>query len=154
MKCPYCQLNQTNVLESRSVDQGDQIRRRRDCSSCGKRFTTYERVEKLELWVVKRDGRRELFLREKLWTGVSKAFHKRSVARDKIENLVSEIEQELLSQDELEVSSVKLGDLVLERIRTLDKVAWLRFASVYLAPEDLPAFEKLLKSEFKVRSKN
>lgn len=140
MKCPYCGSLETQVLESRISEDGNSFRRRRECQKCQKRFTTYERVERT-LLVVKKDGRRESFDREKIKTGIISACHKRPISAQMIESLVEEVEQELLKKDTTEISSRVIGNAVLKRLRKIDKVAWLRFASVYLEFEDLGDFE-------------
>lgn len=142
MKCPYCGNSDTDVVETR--DGEGATRRRRECKKCGKRFTTYERVENVELVVIKKDGRREKFDREKLRRGIVKATEKRPVGVDLIEATVSEIEQELRSKDTTEVSSKTIGNLVLRKLKKIDKVAYIRFASVYLDFGDLADFEKVI----------
>lgn len=142
MKCPYCGNNDTDVVETR--DGEGATRRRRECKKCGKRFTTYERVENVELVVIKKDGRREKFGREKLRKGIVKATEKRPVGVDLIEAIVDEIEQELRGKDTTEVSSKTIGNLVLKKLKKIDKVAYIRFASVYLDFGDLADFEKVI----------
>lgn len=146
MKCPFCASTDTQVLESRSVDEGDSIRRRRECAKCGKRFTTYEKVKGVVLWVIKKDGRREPFDREKVKRGILRATEKRSISLDLIEDIVSQVEREMLKKEKEEVSSKAIGRAVLKRLKRIDKVAWLRFASVYLEFEDLEDFEKTIKT--------
>jgi transcriptional repressor NrdR len=145
MKCPFCAANLSQVLESRSVDEGASIRRRRECTKCGKRFTTYERTQGTALWVIKKDGRREPFDREKVKRGIFRALEKRPVSLDLIEDIVDQIEREMLRKEKEEVSSKAIGRAVLARLRKIDKVAWLRFASVYLEFEDLEDFEKAIR---------
>ena len=128
MKCPYCG-NKSKVIDSRSTGEG--IRRRRECKTCGQRFTTYERVAPIQLMVVKVDGRREEFDRDKLLAGVRKACAKRPISTEAIEELVSGIEGKLYSREEREVESRVIGEMVMERLRRLDDVAYVRFASVY-----------------------
>ncbi len=147
MKCPFCDQDQTTVLESRMSDAGNCIRRRRDCLSCKQRFTTYERIEGPVLQVVKKDNRREQFDREKLLRGVKSAFHKRPVALEEIENLVYSVERELLKKNLREIPSRKIGQAVLRRLKKVDRVAWLRFASVYLAFETLADFGEIIDKE-------
>jgi len=142
MKCPYCGNNDTDVLETR--DGEGATRRRRECKKCGKRFTTYERVENIDLIVIKKDGRREKFDREKLRRGLVKATEKRPVGIDLIESVVDEIEQELRGKDTTEVSSKAIGNLLLRKLKKIDKVAYIRFASVYLDFGDLADFEKVI----------
>lgn len=144
MKCPFCGHDQTEVLESRISEDGNSFRRRRECSKCKKRFTTYERAERT-LLVIKKDGRREQFDREKIKKGILLACHKRPVSLDLIDNIVDEVEQELLRKDSAEISSKTIGNSVLKRLKKVDKVAWLRFASVYLEFSDLSDFEKAIE---------
>lgn len=145
MKCPYCGHIETDVVETRDSEDLASTRRRRECRKCAKRFTTYERVENVDLVVIKKDGRRENFDREKVRLGLIKACEKRSISRELIEGIVDEIEQELRQKDSTEVSSKTIGNLVLRRLKKIDKVAYLRFASVYLDFEDLADFEKMIE---------
>ncbi|MCI9352306.1 MAG: transcriptional regulator NrdR, partial [Lawsonibacter sp.] len=131
MKCPYCAYLESKVVDSRPADEGASIRRRRECLSCHKRFTTYETVESLPLMVVKKDGSRQSFDRSKVMSGVIRACEKRPVPYQDMENLVAEIEQALQNQMDREVSSAQIGELVMERLKKLDEVAYVRFASVY-----------------------
>jgi len=135
MKCPYCGGTESRVKDSRDV--GDSIHRRRECEQCKGRFSTYERVEKSVLMVIKRDQRREAFDRQKLFIGISKACEKRPLSIDEIENAVEEIEQELYRQGKQEVQSSVIGELVMERLRQMDKIAYIRFASVYRSFNDV-----------------
>ncbi|HLE48987.1 MAG TPA: transcriptional regulator NrdR [Patescibacteria group bacterium] len=145
MRCPFCASINSQVLESRSVDEGKSIRRRRECLKCSKRFTTYERVGGNALWVIKKDGRREAFDREKVKKGILRAVEKRPVSMDLINDLVDKVEREMLKKQNEEVSSKAIGNAVLKRLRKIDKVAWLRFASVYMQFEDLEDFAKAMK---------
>jgi transcriptional repressor NrdR len=145
MKCPFCNKDDTQVLESRIVEGGNGIRRRRECKSCGKRFTTIEKIKDSALWVIKKDGRREIFEKEKIKGGILRAVEKRPVSMSEINKVVEEIERELKSQEEEEVSSQLIGKLVLNKLKEIDKVAWLRFASVYLEFDDIKDFEKIIK---------
>lgn len=145
MKCPFCGHSETAVLESRISEDGNSFRRRRECEKCKKRFTTYERVEGPSLLVIKKDGRRESFDREKLKRGILKACEKRPVSLDLIEEVVGEVERELLRKDTVEIPSKVIGSAVLKRLKKIDKVAWLRFASVYLEFADLADFEKAIE---------
>ncbi|MCJ7805789.1 transcriptional regulator NrdR [Patescibacteria group bacterium] len=145
MKCPFCGGSDTQVLESRVTDDGEGIRRRRECAKCGKRFTTVERVKGSVLWVVKKEGRREPFDREKIKRGVLRAIEKRPVSLDLVEDLVGDVEREMLRSEKEEIPSRMIGNAVLKRLRKIDKVAWLRFASVYLEFEDLSDFEKAIE---------
>lgn len=144
MKCPFCGAAETSVLESRSLDDGS-IRRRRECGKCGKRFTTVEQVKKSFLWVVKKDGRREIFDKEKIKRGVLRAVEKRPVPLSLVDDVVDQVEMEILRGEKQEVPTGVIGTAVLKRLKKIDKVAWLRFASVYLEFEDLSDFEKLIE---------
>jgi transcriptional repressor NrdR len=145
MKCPFCTTNNTQVLESRVVEEGHAIRRRRECIKCTKRFTTYERTKGTALWVIKKDGRRELFDTDKVKRGILRAVEKRPISMDLVEDIVEEIEREMLRKEKEEVSSKCIGKAILRRLKKIDKVAWLRFASVYLEFEDLEDFAKTMK---------
>ena len=149
MRCPYCSYSESKVIDSRPAEEGTTIRRRRECLSCGKRFTTYEIIERLPLLVVKRDGSRQSFDRMKLISGMVKACEKRPVAVDEIERIADEIEQELQSSLEREVASDQIGEMVMDRLKSLDQVAYVRFASVYRQFKDINTFldelNKLLK---------
>ncbi len=129
MKCPYCAHEESKVLDSRPVEDGTAIRRRRECLNCGRRFTTYERMDHVPLMVVKRDGRREPFDRGKVLRGLVLACGKRPVSMEDLERIVSEVEREVLNRGEHEVSSLQIGALVMDRLRRLDDVAYVRFAS-------------------------
>ena len=142
MKCPYCSAPTTKVLDKRDSEDLSVTRRRRRCSACGARFTTYERSEVASLIVVKKDGRREEFSPAKLRSGITKACAKRPVSAGAIEQLVVEIEAELRRQEGQEVSHAALGELVMNKLRELDNVAYIRFASVYRAFTDLSSFEE------------
>lgn len=144
MKCPFCGEIESSVLESRLVEEGSAVRRRRECTKCGKRFTTFEKVRGSALWVIKKDGRREPFDREKVKRGVLRAIQKRPVSLELVDEVVDEVEREMLRGQNQEVSSRAVGNAVLTRLKKIDKVAWLRFASVYLEFEDLGDFEKLI----------
>jgi transcriptional repressor NrdR len=144
MKCPYCNHEETQVIDSRDTENLETMRRRRECSKCKKRFTTYERVEEADIVVVKKDGKRERFERQKLINGILKACEKRQIPLEKIEKLVDAVESDLSKRDSVEVESKTIGRLAMRRLRTLDKVAFLRFASVYLEFEDIARFEEEL----------
>ena len=144
MQCPYCDFEDTKVIDSRLSETKDAIRRRRECLSCGKRFTTYERREPLKLMVIKRNGSKELFDREKLRAGLTKACAKQRITEEQIELMVDEIEAELRDRRRHEVTSRRLGDMVLIRLRRLDMVAYLRFASVYRQYTDVDQFRSEL----------
>lgn len=145
MKCPFCGKVDSSVLESRTVDEGAAIRRRRECTKCEKRFTTLEKIKGNVLWVVKKDGRREPFDKEKIRKGVTRAVLKRPVPISTVEEVLEDVEREMLRHEEPEVSSRSVGNAVLKRLKKIDKVAWLRFASVYLEFEDLSDFEKAIE---------
>ena len=140
MRCVFCGHDDSKVLDSRPVEEGRSIRRRRECLECGKRFTTYERVEELPLVVVKSDNRRELFDASKILGGMVKACDKRSVPVAVLENIVNDIERELTNSLEREVSSKQIGELVMRHLRSVDEVAYVRFASVYRNFEDVSTF--------------
>ncbi len=144
MQCPYCDFEDTKVIDSRLSETKDAIRRRRECLSCGKRFTTYERREPLKLMVIKRDGSKESFDREKMRAGLAKACAKQRITEEQIELMVDEIEAELRDRRRHEVTSRRLGDMVLIRLRRLDMVAYLRFASVYRQYTDVDQFRSEL----------
>lgn len=145
MKCPYCQTPDTAVLDSREADDQTSIRRRRVCNQCEKRFTTYERCEGIDLKVIKKDGEREEFSREKLRRGVVKATWKRPVSMSEIENLIDHIESSLRKKDSTEVKSWEIGNLVLQELQKLDTLSSLLFASVYQDFADLADFERAIK---------
>ena len=140
MQCPYCDFEDTKVIDSRLSETKDAVRRRRECLSCEKRFTTYERREPLRLMVIKRDGSKESFERDKLMSGLAKACAKQQVTDEQVELMVDEIEAELRERRRHEVTSRRLGDMVLVRLRRLDMVAYLRFASVYRQYTDVDQF--------------
>jgi len=144
MRCNQCQHTDTKVIESRDVAEGESIRRRRSCPNCNNRFTTYERIERPQLVVVKHNGTRELFSREKLLSGLYRSSEKTTITSMQLEKLVSEIEQQLYSCGDAEVSSSKIGELVMERLPMLDEVAYVRFASVYRRFKDIASFEREL----------
>ncbi len=139
MKCVFCMEDNTSVTDSRSSEETSSIRRRRECASCGKRFTTYERPE-VKISVVKKDGRKEGFRREKIFDGVKKACEKRGISAEEIENFVQKIEAELASKGEREIPADEVGGRIMKNLRHLDKVAYLRFASVYKSFDDVSQF--------------
>lgn len=151
MMCPYCSYPDSRVLDSRPTLEGNSIRRRRECGGCGKRFTTYEKVDELPLVVVKKDGRREAFNRQKLLAGLVKACQKRPVSSGQLETVVGLIERELRNNIETEVTSQYIGEMVMEHLRGLDEVAYVRFASVYREFRDAESFMEELKN---LRKKN
>ena len=144
MKCPYCNYEETQVIDSRDTENLESTRRRRECIKCKKRFTTYERVEEADIVVVKKDGKRERFEMQKLLNGIIKACEKRSIPLEKIEKLVDDVESELRKRDSVEIDSKTIGRITMRKLRSLDKVAFLRFASVYLEFEDIARFEEEL----------
>ncbi len=146
MNCPFCGHPDNRVVDSRDVRSGLEIRRRRECSDCGKRFTTYERVDELPTTVVKRDGRRESFDREKLLTGLLRACEKRPVPRLDLVTIVDAVESTLAARDVREMSTEEIGSLVIEELRRLDQVAYVRFASVYRRFEDVNQFMDELRN--------
>ncbi|MDD4237388.1 MAG: transcriptional regulator NrdR [Desulfotomaculaceae bacterium] len=149
MMCPYCAYADSRVLDSRPTLEGNSIRRRRECSGCGKRFTTYEKVDELPLVVVKKDGRREAFYRQKLLSGLVKACQKRPVSTVQLEAVAGLIERELRNTVEMEVRSQYIGELVMNHLRGLDEVAYVRFASVYREFRDAESFMEELKNLLK-----
>lgn len=145
MKCPYCQNTDTEVMETRDSEDLTVTRRRRSCPTCEKRFTTYERVETVPLTVIKKDDRRETFDREKLRMGIRRASGKTAVTTADVDRIVDEVERELIGGDTTEMSSKKIGELVAKRLKKLDKVAYIRFASVFRRFVDVEDFEKEVK---------
>ena len=145
MRCPYCGHGEDRVVDSREVREGSEVRRRRECLACQRRFTTYERVEALPALVVKRDGRREPFDREKLLSGLLKACQKRPVGRRELERIAEAVESALARREDREMSTEAIGAMVIERLRELDQVAYVRFASVYRRFEDVDQFMEELE---------
>lgn len=146
MKCPYCGFSESKVIDSRPTDEGERIRRRRECLQCQKRFTTYEVVETLPITVVKKDQSREQFDREKLLSGIRYACVKRPVSIDVLEKLADDIESELQNTLDREVTSQKIGELVMAELKKIDRVAYIRFASVYRHFQDVDNFEEEIKN--------
>ncbi|MBD3203115.1 transcriptional repressor NrdR [Candidatus Woesearchaeota archaeon] len=142
MKCPYCKTNNHKVVDKRSTDNDTAIRRRRECEDCNKRFTTYERIESVSLIIIKKDKRREQFDKSKLERGLLKACEKRPVSYEEIKKIVDEIEIELRNMDSIEIPSKKIGKIVMKKLKKLDKIAYIRFASVYKEFKDIDSFEK------------
>ncbi len=140
MKCPFCGFDDSKVIDSRSADEGDSIRRRRECLKCGKRFTTYETVERIPLMVIKRDGSRQAFDKQKMLRGMIRACYKRQVSTQMLEQVADEIEQELRNSMKREIPVERVGELVMDRLRALDEVSYVRFASVYRQFTDLTTF--------------
>ena len=146
MKCPFCACSESKEIDSRPTDEGERIRRRRECIACGKRFTTYEIIETVPIIVVKKDKSREAFDRVKLFNGMLRACEKRPVSIAQIETVVTEIEQELQNSLDREVTSVHIGEMAMEKLKGLDEVAYVRFASVYRQFKDINTFmEELAK---------
>jgi transcriptional repressor NrdR len=146
MKCPFCGCLENKVINSRLTGDETSIRRRRECDGCGARFTTYEHVEKAPLFVIKRDGTRQAFDREKIVSGLMRACEKRPVAFEKIQDLVGRVERELTAGVESEVSSLRIGEMVLQGLRSLDEVAYVRFASVYRQFRDVSEFSEEVRA--------
>ncbi|MCR4601234.1 MAG: transcriptional regulator NrdR [Clostridia bacterium] len=140
MKCPFCDYADTKVIDSRPTSEGQAVRRRRICENCGKRFTTYEKVEEISFMVVKKDGSRELFDRSKVRNGIVNACKKRPVSTEQIENIVDDIERGLNNMMEKEISSTVIGEVILDNLKQLDEVAYVRFASVYRQFDDVSTF--------------
>lgn len=145
MKCPFCSFMESKVVDSRATEEGSSIRRRRECMGCGRRFTTYERLDEIPLMVVKKDGRREVFSRDKIITGVLKASQKRPISYEVIEGLARDIERDLRNRMDREVSSQIIGEMVMERLRQIDEVTYVRFASVYRQFKDIGRFMEELE---------
>jgi transcriptional repressor NrdR len=142
MRCPFCGFFETKVLDTRSTDDGNSIRRRRECSNCTKRFTTYEKIEDVPIVVVKKDGKRQVYDPNKVLNGLIKACEKRPVALHELEKVTEEIEREIKNRLEREVSSSIIGELVMDKLKNLDEVAYVRFASVYREFKDINTFLK------------
>ena len=140
MKCQYCSFEESKVVDSRSADDGERIRRRRECLKCGKRFTTYEIIENIPLYVVKRDKSREVFDRNKLTAGILRACEKRPVSVEQVEEMVTDIELTAQNGFEREITAEQIGELVMERLKKVDEVSYVRFASVYLQFKDINTF--------------
>ena len=151
MRCPYCMDGESDVVDTRKLDDGNSIRRRRRCAQCGKRFTTYERIETVSITVVKKNGEREPYDRDKLMRGIMTACYRRPVSAQRIEQLINDIEADILASYEAEVPSTGIGDITMQQLRSLDEVAYIRFASVYLSFADIAhlrqAVDELLQRE-------
>lgn len=151
MRCPYCGYQDSKVLDSRPADEGNAIRRRRECIECSRRFTTYEKVDEIPLVVVKKEGRREVFDRNKVLGGIIKACEKRPISMNQMEQIADDIEKELKNRMENEVGSEQIGEMLMDSLRDLDEVAYVRFASVYRQFKDVNSFmdelDKLLKKK-------
>lgn len=144
MKCPYCSSEELKVIDKRNHEDKS-IKRRRECIKCAKRFTTHERIESVDLIVMKKDGRRERFDRDKMRKGIVRSFEKRPITNEQMDRMVDEIEAELRSGEDVEISSRKIGELVMRKLKKIDKVAYIRFASVYREFEDIESFHEELK---------
>lgn len=140
MKCPYCAYEESKVIDSRPTDEGERIRRRRECLKCGKRFTTYEMIESLPIVVIKKDGSRQTFDRQKLMNGLLRACEKRPVSIERLDHLIDEIETIIQNSLDREVTTEKIGELVMEKLKATDEVAYVRFASVYRQFKDISTF--------------
>jgi transcriptional repressor NrdR len=152
MKCPFCGFENDKVVDSRESKEADSIRRRRECLKCGKRFTTYERIDEIPYMVVKKDGRREKFDRQKVLSGLLRACEKRPVPISKLEQIVNEAESFVIESPERERKTSELGELIMNRLRRYDKVAYVRFASVYLDFKDVKEFMNELKDLVKAKT--
>mgnify|MGYP002513676403 CR=1 FL=1 len=152
MRCPYCNAPESKVIDSRPTDESNSIRRRRECLGCGKRFTTYETVESVPLVVVKKDGSRESFDRQKLLNSMIKACGKRPVAFEELEQAVDSIESRLSNALEKEVKSIRIGELAMDELRRIDEVAYIRFASVYRQFSDIDTFMQELSDMMRLRT--
>lgn len=140
MKCPFCATEDSKVIDSRPTDEGERIRRRRECLNCAKRFTTYEIIESLPIIVIKKDKSRETFDRDKLLNGILRACDKRQISINTLDNMIDEIEATIQNSLDREVTSVKIGELVMEKLKDIDEVAYVRFASVYRQFKDITTF--------------
>lgn len=145
MKCPFCAVDNTRVIDSRPADDNNSIRRRRECDACGRRFTTYEKVESIPLIVIKKDKNREPYNRAKIASGILKSCHKRPVSAEQIEQCLDDIETKVFNLEEKEVESTVIGEIVMDEIKNLDPVAYVRFASVYREFKDVNTFMDELK---------
>lgn len=149
MKCPFCNQENTRVIDSRPVPDNNSIRRRRQCDECGKRFTTYEKIETIPLTVIKKDQSREQYERRKIQDGITRACYKRPVPVEKIESVMDEIETEVFNREEKEIPSSLIGEIVMDKLKDLDTVAYVRFASVYREFKDVDTFMDELKKIMK-----
>jgi len=145
MKCPYCEYPESKVVDSRPTDEGQAIRRRRECIKCTKRFTTYENIEEIPTVIVKKDGNREVYNRNKLINGIIKSCEKRPVSMATIEEMVDSIEKTIFNSMKNEITSIEIGELVMEKLKNVDEVAYVRFASVYRQFKDVNSFMEELK---------
>ena len=154
MKCPFCSHENTRVIDSRPAEDNNSIRRRRVCDECGKRFTTYEKIETIPLIIIKKDNNREAYDRSKIEAGVLRACHKRPVSAQQITTLVDEVENEIFNREEREIPSGTIGELVMNKLKDLDAVAYVRFASVYREFKDVNTFMDELKSVLNDKNQN
>ena len=154
MKCPFCSHENTRVIDSRPAEDNNSIRRRRVCDECGKRFTTYEKIETIPLIIIKKDNHREAYDRAKIEAGVLRACHKRPVSAQQITTLVDEVENEIFNREEREIPSGTIGELVMNKLKDLDAVAYVRFASVYREFKDVNTFMDELKSVLNDKNHN
>ncbi len=154
MKCPFCSHENTRVIDSRPAEDNNSIRRRRVCDECGKRFTTYEKIETIPLIIIKKDNNREAYDRAKIEAGVLRACHKRPVSAQQIATLVDEVENEIFNREEREIPSGTIGELVMNKLKDLDAVAYVRFASVYREFKDVNTFMDELKSVLNDKNHN
>ena len=154
MKCPFCSHENTRVIDSRPAEDNNSIRRRRVCDECGKRFTTYEKIETIPLIIIKKDNNREAYDRAKIEAGVLRACHKRPVSAQQITTLVDEVENEIFNREEREIPSGTIGELVMNKLKDLDAVAYVRFASVYREFKDVNTFIDELKSVLNDKNHN
>ncbi len=146
MRCPFCGSNNDRVIDSREINEGREVRRRRECLTCGRRFTTYERIDTIPLMVIKKDGRREPYQREKVIRGIMKACEKRPVSTETIESIADEVEALFQNPMRAEISTQEIGSLIMEKLKQIDKVAYVRFASVYKEFKDVEEFYRELEN--------
>jgi transcriptional repressor NrdR len=154
MRCPFCSHLEDKVVDSREAKDGDSIRRRRECQACGRRFTSYERIDEIPYMVVKKDGKRELFYRDKVLAGLLKAAEKRPISTTQLEEIVDEVEKNVQDSLDRELATSEIGKIIMRRLKALDKVAYVRFASVYLNFEDVSEFMSELKQLVGSRTKS
>lgn len=153
MRCPFCGFLEDKVVDSRESKDGDSIRRRRECLECGKRFTSYERIDEIPYMVVKKDGRREVFERNKIMSGLLRACEKRPISANQLESIVDLVEKNVQEAPDREIPTSEVGKIIMKRLKQLDKVAYVRFASVYLEFEDVSEFMTELKDLVRARDK-
>ena len=152
-KCPYCDFDTSKVVDSRPIEEGNSIRRRRECENCKRRFTTYEKIEQVNVMVVKKDGAREFFDREKILKGIIRSCEKRPISIKQMENIVTDIEKEIVNMMQREISSEEIGNLVMDKLKDIDEVSYVRFASVYRQFKDVNSFLDELKNIIEEKSK-